>query len=226
MLNSLDSLNSPTIILGSSSVYRQALLARLHIQPICVAPDIDETPKIDETAAETAQRLAHEKAHAAFEKYLLGFKNTENNKNIEISEIPKKVIVIGSDQVLLHQGQKLGKPMTHANAVLQLKELRNQQVTFFTALTMSLFDTESHRSLGAYHACDQTHVKFRNYSDEIIEQYLQAEKPYDCAGAAKSEGLGLILIERIDNQDPSALIGLPLIEACNGLQQLGYHFFK
>jgi septum formation protein len=232
MPNSVSETTSQTIILASSSAYRKALLARLNIHPLCIAPDIDETPLADENAEQTAQRLAAAKAHASIAKYIDGGASAD-----------QAIIVIGSDQVLLHDGQKLGKPGNYENAVRQLKNLSGQQVTFFTALSMfyypnlhgfqTILSKELNRissqkessqsdSIRFFQACDQSHVQYRVLNDEIIQAYLNKEPAFDCAGSTKSEALGLALIQQIENKDPSALIGLPLIQVCDGLNDFNY----
>ena len=175
------------LILASSSKYRRALLERLQLQFTCVSPDIDEAPLPGESPLATARRLARAKAQA-------------------VAAIRHDALIIGSDQVANLAGAPLGKPLTHANALLQLKSMQGRTVTFHTALC--LLDATSGRE-----QLDNvpTTVHFRKLSDAQIERYLNLEKPYDCAGSAKIESLGVALVHKIESDDPTALIGLPLI---------------
>jgi septum formation protein len=185
------------LILGSTSVYRRELLARLRISFTVHAPDVDETPLPAEAPAVLAERLALAKAQAVAERY------------------PESV-VIGSDQVADLQGQALGKPGNHARAVAQLQKMRGQTVVFQTAVAVVC------KASGfSQQALAPVRVVFRDLSDAEIEAYLHAEQPYDCAGSAKSEGLGIALLESIDNDDPTALVGLPLIRTCTMLRAAG-----
>jgi septum formation protein len=185
------------LILGSTSVYRRELLQRLRLPFEVVAPDVDETPWPGESPQALAERLALAKARA-------------------VAQLHPHAVVIGSDQVADLNGEPLGKPGTHANAVLQLQRMRGHMVVFQTAVAVVCHETGF-----ADHALAQVKVQFRDLSDQAIEDYLQAEKPYDCAGSAKSEGLGIALLESIDNQDPTALVGLPLIHTCRLLRAAG-----
>jgi len=175
------------LVLGSGSIYRRELLQRLRIPFEVYSPDIDETPLPGEMPGATALRLAANKARAAAAVY-------------------PDALIIGADQVAVLENTLLGKPLTHENAVRQLRLLRGKEVTFHTAL--SLFNSRSARMQTRL---IPSHVKFRELSDQQIENYLAREQPYHCAGSAKSEGLGIALIERITGDDPNALIGLPLI---------------
>jgi septum formation protein len=186
-----------TLILGSTSRYRKELLSRLQIPFETAAPDVDETPHINESPKDLALRLALAKARA------VALKNPE-------------AIVIGSDQVADLEGAPLGKPGNHANATLQLQRMRGKTVIFQTALSVVCIATGYQRTDLA-----EVKVKFRDLSDAEIESYLRAEEPYDCAGSAKSEGLGIALLDAIDNDDPTALIGLPLIRTCQMLREAG-----
>jgi septum formation protein len=186
-----------TLILGSTSRYRKELLSRLRIPFETAAPDVDETPHSNESPKDLALRLALAKAHAVALKY-------------------PEAIVIGSDQVADLEGIPLGKPGNHTNAILQLQRMRGKTVIFQTALSVVCIATGYERTDLA-----QVRVKFRDLSDAEIETYLRAEEPYDCAGSAKSEGLGIALLDAIDNDDPSALIGLPLIKTCQMLREAG-----
>ena len=192
-----DSLSPRTLVLGSTSPYRRELLERLRIPFEVQGPEVDETPYAGETPMALAQRLALAKAQAVAKRF-------------------PQAIVIGSDQVADLNGEPLGKPGTHANAVKQLQQMRGQTVVFQTAVSVVCLATGFAQSELA-----QVKVQFRHVSDAAIEAYLQAEQPYDCAGSAKSEGLGIALLDRIDNQDPTALVGLPLILTCRLLRAAG-----
>jgi len=192
-----DSLSPRTLILGSTSPYRRELLQRLRIPFEVQGPEVDETPHAGETPMVLAQRLALAKAQAVAQRF-------------------PQAIVIGSDQVADLHGEPLGKPGNHANAVKQLQQMRGQTVVFQSAVSVVCLATGFTQSDLA-----QVKVQFRHVSDTAIEAYLQAEQPYDCAGSAKSEGLGIALLERIDNQDPTALVGLPLILTCRLLRAAG-----
>ncbi len=185
------------LILGSTSRYRRELLSRLGLPFQVVAPEVDETPLPDEAPAALAQRLALAKAQA-------------------VARLHPTAVVIGSDQVADLQGEPLGKPGTHERAVAQLRRMRGQTVLFQTALAVVCPVT-------GFEGVDLAVVKvvFRNLNDSEIERYLRTEQPYDCAGSAKSEGLGIALLERIDNDDPTALVGLPLIRTARLLREAG-----
>jgi septum formation protein len=189
--------SSRTLILGSSSRYRKELLSRLNIPFEVAAPEVDETPRLNETPRDLALRLALAKARAVASKY-------------------PEAVVIGSDQVADLEGQALGKPGNHANAVKQLQRMRGKTVIFQTALSVICLAT-------GFEQTDLATVKvsFRDLTDAEIESYLKAEEPYDCAGSAKSEGLGIALLAAIDNDDPTALVGLPLIRTCHMLSAAG-----
>ena len=193
-------MNSPAsraLILGSTSRYRRELLQRLHIPFDVVAPDVDETPLPDETPRRLAERLALAKAHA-------------------VASLHPHAVVIGSDQVADLNGLPLGKPGSHERAVVQLRQMRGQTVIFQTAVSVVCSESGfAQSSLAA------VRVKFRDLSDHEIENYLRIEQPYDCAGSAKSEGLGIALLESIDSDDPTALVGLPLIRTCKMIQAAG-----
>jgi len=185
------------LILGSTSRYRKELLTRLRIPFETASPDVDETPHSNESPKDLALRLALAKARAVALKY-------------------PEAVVIGSDQVADLEGTPLGKPVNHANAILQLQRMRGKTVIFQTALSVVCIATGYERTDLA-----EVKVKFRDLSDAEIETYLRAEEPYDCAGSAKSEGLGIALLDAIDNDDPTALIGLPLIRTCQMLREAG-----
>ena len=188
---------SRPVVLGSTSRYRRELLERLRIPFAVTAPDVDETPHTGEAPQALARRLALAKARA-------------------VAAVHPDAVVIGSDQVADLAGQPLGKPGEHARAVAQLRQMRGKTVIFQTALAVVCLAT-------GYEEVDLAEVRvvFRDLSDNEIEAYLVAEKPYDCAGSAKSEGLGIVLLESIDNDDPTALIGLPLIRTARMLRQAG-----
>ena len=185
------------VVLGSTSPYRRELLERLRIPFVVSAPGVDETPHPGEAPQALARRLALAKARA-------------------VAALHPEAVVIGSDQVADLAGQPLGKPGEHARAVEQLRQMRGQTVIFQTALAVVCLAS-------GFEEVDLAEVRvvFRDLSDEDIEAYLQAEKPYDCAGSAKSEGLGIALLESIDNDDPTALIGLPLIRTARLLRKAG-----
>jgi len=190
-------LNAQQLVLASTSIYRSELLARLHIPFQTAAPEVDETPLEDESAKQTSWRLSREKAQA-------------------VASLYPEALIIGSDQVALLGDQQLGKPLSHDNAVSQLRSMRGQTVTFYTALTLFNARTEDIQTEVAINR-----VSYRNLTDAQIENYLHKEKPYHCAGSAKSEGLGIALISRMEGDDPNALIGLPLILLVNMLLKQG-----
>ena len=185
------------LVLGSTSRYRSELLQRLRIPFEVAAPDVDETPLPGESPRDLALRLSLAKARAVAARF-------------------PQAVVIGSDQVADLHGEPLGKPGNHANAVAQLRRMRGHTVVFQTALSVVCLETGFAQS-----ALAPVQVLFRDLSNAEIEAYLQAEQPYDCAGSAKSEGLGISLLERIDSDDPTALIGLPLIRTCQLLRAAG-----
>ena len=185
------------LILGSTSRYRRELLQRLRVPFEVVSPDVDETPLANEAPQALATRLALAKAKA-------------------VAALHPNAVVIGSDQVADLNGEPLGKPGTHERAVLQLQRMRGQTVVFQTAVSVVCQASGFEQTELA-----QIKVRFRELSDAEIEAYLRAEEPYDCAGSAKSEGLGIALLDAIDNDDPTALIGLPLIRTCRMLRAAG-----
>lgn len=190
-------LNSQLLVLASTSIYRSELLGRLQIPFQTAAPAVDETPLTGETAKQTSWRLSREKAQAAAVNY-------------------PDALIIGSDQVALLSEEQIGKPLTHENAVRQLRAMRGQSVNFYTALTLLNARTGEIQTDVAENC-----VSFRDLSDGEIESYLHKEQPYHCAGSAKSEGLGIALISRIEGDDPNALIGLPLILLVSMLRNQG-----
>jgi septum formation protein len=202
------SLRPPRLILASSSPYRRALLERLRIAFDVAVPALDETPLAAETPAATALRLAQAKARAVAAR--------------ECTAVPDAapVLVIGSDQVATFDGLQIGKPGTHEKALEQLRMMRNRVVEFHSALC--LYDS-AHEFAQTEDVV--TRVRFRDLPDAELEAYLRAETPYDVAGSAKSEGLGIALLESIESDDPTALVGLPLIALTRMLRAAGYPLF-
>jgi septum formation protein len=193
----MPSATTRTVILGSTSPYRRELLTRLRIPFVVVAPQVDETPCADETPQLLACRLALAKAQA-------------------VARLHPQAVVIGSDQVADHAGTPLGKPLVHDIAVAQLRRMSGQDIVFQTAVAVVCLDSGFSKMELA-----QVHVRFRSLSDHDIESYLRAEQPYDCAGSAKSEGLGIALLDAIVSDDPTALVGLPLIRTSRLLREAG-----
>lgn len=191
----------PALVLGSTSTYRAELLRRLGLPFATRAPKTDETPLSGERPVDTAVRLARLKAQAAAS-------SADDDSADEV--------VIGSDQVADLHGQPLGKPGTHERAVEQLRAMRGRSVLFHTAVSVLRLRTGFEG-----HALSTVRVTFRDLSDDDIETYLRLETPYDCAGSAKSEGLGTVLVASIESTDPSALVGLPLIPVAQLLTQAG-----
>ncbi|MGI4848377.1 MAG: Maf-like protein [Janthinobacterium lividum] len=191
----------PRLILASSSIYRRELLARLGFAFEVSSPGIDETPLPHEAPQDTALRLAQAKAGV-------------------IAAREPAALVIGSDQVATLNGQQIGKPGTHERALAQLMSMRGQSVVFHTALCLADGRDASVQSENV-----QTTVRFRHLPEAELDAYLQIEKPYDCAGSAKNEGLGIALIESLESSDPTALTGLPLIALCSMLRRAGLPFF-
>lgn len=195
------SLPLPRLILASSSSYRKELLSRLRLPFEVAVPDIDETPLAGESPDATALRLARGKAAAV------------------AARLPG-CLVIGSDQVATLDGAQIGKPGDHARALAQLQQMRGRSVVFHTALC--LWDGRD----GSYQLDEiRAHVRFRDLPDAELDAYLRIEQPYDCAGSAKNEGLGIAILERIDSDDPTALTGLPLIALTGMLRKVGMPFF-
>lgn len=185
------------LVLASTSRYRRELLARLALPFETAAPDVDETPRAGEAPRELALRLALEKAQA-------------------VAVRKPQAIVIGSDQVADLHGQPLGKPGTHERAAAQLARMSGQTVLFHTAVAV----VQASRGFAQSSLATVT-VRFRTLDAATIERYLLAEQPYDCAGSAKSEGLGIALLQAIESDDPTALIGLPLIRTAQLLRAAG-----
>ena len=187
----------PPLILASTSRYRRELLQRLRLPFQTVSPDVDETPQPGESPAALAARLARAKAQ-------------------DVAERHPGAIVIGSDQVADLDGHPLGKPGSHERAVEQLRRMRGRLVVFQTAVAVACVER-------GYARCElaPVQVRFRDLGDDEIEAYLRLEQPYDCAGAAKCETLGIALLSSIDSDDPTALVGLPLIRTCEMLREAG-----
>jgi septum formation protein len=186
-----------TLILASSSIYRQELLTRLQLPFSCITPDVDESPLANELPQTTALRLAQVKA-------------------IKVGLSHPNALIIGCDQVATLDNMQLGKPLTHDNATKQLRLMRGREVIFHSALCLYNPVTLNMQAEVVPYI-----VTFRNLSDAQIENYLIKEQPYQCAGSAKSEGLGIAIIEKMTGEDPNALIGLPLIKLVSMLQNEG-----
>ena len=186
-----------TLVLASTSPYRRELLSRLGLPFSVASPDTDESPLPGEAAEAFAMRLAEAKARAVAPAY-------------------PQALIIGSDQVAIANGKIYGKPGTHERAVAQLQELSGQSVNFYTALCLYDSRNDSRQICGV-----PTQVKFRSLSNSEIENYLAREPAYNCAGSAKSEGLGIALLDSLSGDDPNALVGLPLIALCAMLRQAG-----
>jgi septum formation protein len=196
MPDRLATLHRP-IVLGSSSPYRRELLSRLRLPFEVAVPDVDESPHAREAPRDLALRLALAKARAVATQH-------------------PTAAVIGSDQVADLQGEPLGKPGDHERAVAQLRRMSGRVVVFQTAVAVVCTQT-------GFEQVDLAPVKvtFRDLCNEEIESYLRAEKPYDCAGSARSERLGIVLLQAIESDDPTALVGLPLIRTCRMLRAAG-----
>ena len=186
-----------TLVLASTSPYRRELLSRLGLPFSVASPDTDESPRPGEAAETLALRLAEAKARAVAPAY-------------------PQALIIGSDQVAIANGKIYGKPGTHERAVAQLQELSGQSVNFYTALCLYDSRNDSRQICGV-----PTQVKFRSLSNSEIDNYLAREPAYNCAGSAKSEGLGIALLDSLSGDDPNALVGLPLIALCAMLRQAG-----
>lgn len=186
-----------TLVLASSSPYRRELLARLHLPFDVMSPDVDETPLPNEKPQDTALRLAQLKARAVADKF-------------------PDALIIGSDQVAMLDDIQFGKPHTFENAKTQLTQASGRKMIFHTALC--LYNSKSGHMQARVVPIG---VQFRTLTEAQIERYLHKEQPYNCAGSAKSEGLGVALIERFEGDDPNALIGLPLIALVDMLNNEG-----
>ena len=186
-----------TLVLASTSPFRKQLLEKLHLSFLTAKPNVDETPLKDESAQQLVERLAIQKAQAITPNF-------------------EDALVIGSDQVCLNNGNILGKPGNFDNAFLQLKAASGKSITFYTGLALINSKTGHVQSL-----VEPFVVKFRVLSDEMITNYLNKEKPYNCAGSFKSEGYGISLFEGFEGKDPNSLIGLPLISLITLLENEG-----
>lgn len=185
------------LVLGSTSPYRRELLSRLHLPFQVAAPEVDETPRLGESPRQLAVRLALAKAQSVASRF-------------------PSAVVIGSDQVADMDGEPLGKPGNHENAVAQLRRMRGRTLVFQTAISVVCLESGFEQSDLA-----PVKVTFRDLADGEIEAYLLAERPYDCAGSARSEGLGIAILDAIESDDPTALVGLPLIRTCRMIRAAG-----
>ncbi len=190
------------LILGSSSPFRRKLLERLCLDFTCISPDIDESQRPGETPEQLVQRLSIEKAEA-------------------VAKMAENALIISSDQIAIFDGQILGKPHTHERAVEMLSSFSGQTVRFETGLCLYNTETKKHQFKSI-----PTLVHFRDLTDATIEAYLKQDKPYYCAGSFQAEGLGVVLFKQLQSDDPSALIGLPLIELTSMLLNEGFDLFK
>ena len=197
MSETLSPVENRPLVLGSSSRYRRELLSRLNLTFVVAVPEVDETARPGEAPRDLALRLALAKAHAVAAKF-------------------PHAVVIGSDQVADLDGEPLGKPGTHEKAVDQLRQMRGRTVVFQTAVAV-VCKTSGFEQV----ELAPVSVRFRQLGDGEIESYLRAEQPYDCAGSARSEGLGIALLDAIDSDDPTALVGLPLIRTCRMIRAAG-----
>lgn len=189
--------DEPELILGSTSIYRKELLERLQIPFRVVGPQIDETPQPGEKPMDLVGRLALEKARS-------------------VAAANPGSLVIGSDQVAVHNGRIVGKPYNHNTAMEQLRAANGRRISLYTGLALVNADTgEEQMEVVPFE------VVFRTLSDEQLENYLRKEQPYHCAGSVKSEGLGIALLERFEGEDPNTLIGLPLIRLVRMLEKAG-----
>jgi MAF protein len=188
------------LVLGSSSPFRKKLLQRLTDNFVCESPDIDESPLSEESPEALVERLSIEKAKA-------------------VAKQMGDALIISSDQIAIFEGEILGKPHTHERAIDMLSAFSDNSVRFETGLCLYNTVTEHYQ-----YKSIPTVVHFRQLSTETIESYLLKDKPYRCAGSFQAEGLGVVLFERLESQDPSALIGLPLIELTSMLANEGYSF--
>jgi MAF protein len=188
---------SPTVVLGSTSLFRKELLSRLGIPFSTASPNVDETALEGESPQDLVTRLSLAKAQAVAGNH-------------------PESLIIGSDQVACNQGKILGKPGNRENALQQLSEASGKRISFYTGLC--LLNAESGRS---HVICEPFHVHFRTLEPSQIERYLDAEQPYNCAGSFKSEGLGIALFEKMEGDDPNSLIGLPLIRLISMLKEEG-----
>ena len=201
----MPSIDTPRLILASGSAYRKELLSRLQLSFDVISLDIDETPLLTENPAETALRLAESKAKA-------------------VAQLSQPALIIGSDQVATLDEEHIGKPGDHARALAQLKKMRGREVIFHTALC--LVDNRPGSKTPLQIDSITTAVMFRDLPDDELDAYLHCEKPYDCAGSAKNEGLGIALIDYVRSDDPTALTGLPLIALTRMLRAASVRLFN
>ncbi|GAA6139293.1 nucleoside triphosphate pyrophosphatase [Arenicella sp. 4NH20-0111] len=194
-------MSNPTLVLGSSSPFRKKVLSSLLVPFETSSPDIDETPLEGESPVQLVERLAVEKAK-------------------EIARSYPNALIIGSDQVAMHGEKIVGKPHTHERAVEQLNEASGKKIELFTGLALI-----NSRSGTIQSTVEPFSVHFKDLSDDTIQNYLLKEKPYNCAGSVKSEGLGVSLFKRFDGEDPNALIGLPLIRLVEMLEREGFDLY-
>ena len=194
-------MNQPELILGSSSPYRRELLERLRLPFTVVSPKIDETPKAGETPPETALRLALEKAR-------------------HIAQSHPNALIIGADQVATVNGEQIGKAGGFDKALAQLQMMRGKTALFHSALCLYDARNDSYQLENII-----TKTTFRNLPDDELAAYLRIEQPYDCAGSAKVEALGITILEKVESDDPTALVGLPLIALTGMLRQAGMRLY-
>jgi len=186
------------IILASSSKYRQKLFARLQLDFESIAPDVDESKKANEEPAEFVKRVTLDKAYKIAEKHI-------------------DAVVIASDQIAVFGDQIIGKPGNHQKAFQQLKSFSGSEICFLTGVTIVIHSEKIER-----YSLSKVLVKFKKLTDSQIENYLQIDKPYDCAGSFKIESLGISLFEYVKSDDPTSLEGLPLISVCNLLADIDF----
>ena len=191
---------APELILASTSRYRRELLSRLRVPFTVIAPEVDETALPGEAPQALAIRLALAKAHV-------------------VAHSKPDAFVIGSDQVVDLEGMGVSKPGSHEAAVGQLMRMSGKQLVFHTAVALVAPGFAQTRHV-------PIRVQFRQLNAAVIERYLRLEQPYDCAGSAKSEGLGISLLESVQSDDPTALVGLPLIAVTDLLHAAGYDFWE
>ncbi len=194
-------MNQPELILGSSSPYRRELLERLRLPFTVVSPKIDETPKAGETPPETALRLALEKAR-------------------HIAQSHPNALIIGADQVATVNGEQIGKAGGFDKALAQLQMMRGKTALFHSALCLYDARNDSYQLENII-----TKTTFRDLPDDELAAYLRIEQPYDCAGSAKVEALGITILEKVESDDPTALVGLPLIALTGMLRQAGMRLY-
>lgn len=202
-----NSTKNRTLVLGSTSPFRKAILEKLNISFITDKPEIDETPLDGEPPADLVARLAKSKA-------------------LRVAERHNNAIIIGSDQVAVFNDEILGKPHTHDNAVKQLTKFSDQTVTFLTGLSVVDLTRQDNDPLKVQTLVEPFHVKFKPLSPSEIENYLRAEQPYNCAGSFKSEALGICLFEKLQGEDPNSLVGLPLIKLVQMLNNIEFRILE